>query len=104
MSVINATHVLPIFRSCLHQQLRKLASVSFIAHERSVTKFHIENERIDALCELLRHDRPTDQRRARYRGSQVAQRIKLAVSRSDFGSLADKRESTLLEHLSEFCE
>src|SRR5678815_1293543 len=83
------------------KQKSQVCSFGFRMHKSTVSTFHIEYEPVNSFCELLGHDRAADQWRARNSCSQISERIKLAISRSNFCSLTDERQAAPLENLLE---
>ena len=67
-------------------------------HERAAARLHVQHQRVDALGDLLAHDRRRDQRDALDRAGHVAQRVELLVRGRDLGGLADEAAADLREH------
>ena len=73
--------------------------IGFFLHERAGAGLHIEHQRIDALSDLLAHNRRADQRRTLHRSRHIAQRIHLLVSRDNLFRLPNQHHSASGEHL-----
>ena len=63
--------------------------VGFRLHEGAAAGLHVEHEGVDALGDLLAHDRRADERDALDRAGDVAQRVELLVGGRDLRGLAD---------------
>jgi hypothetical protein len=73
-------------------------------HERATAGLHVEHQRVDALGDLLAHDRRGDQRDALDGRRHVAQRVERLVGRGDLGGLADHAAADLGQHRLELAE
>ena len=70
-------------------------------HEGAVADLHVEDDRVGAAGDLLRHDARRDQRHDVDRRGHVAQRVELLVGGDEVGGLADDREPDLAHLLDE---
>ena len=82
--------------------LRQAAGVHLRLHESAGAHFDIQHQRIDALGELLRHDRRRNQRDRFHRRRHITQRVQLAVRRHQPLGLPDEAQAEFGELLLEF--
>jgi len=82
----------------------KADGIFFLGHEGAGAGFDVEHERIDALGELLAHDRGANEADVFNGGGDVTQGVDFLVSGGDFGSLADETEAALFEDAAEIGE
>ena len=87
-----------------NHQLGQKRGVFLGLHERARARFHVQHQPVDALGQLLAHDRGANQVGAFDRAGNVAQRIELAVGRSDFGRLADHGAAARAQHFAKAVE
>ena len=73
------------------QRFGEPARIGLGLHERAAAGLDVEHQRVDALGDLLAHDRRADERDALDRAGHVAQRVQLLVGRRDLRRLADHR-------------
>ena len=57
-------------------------------HERTVADLHVEDDRVGAARDLLRHDRGRDQRQDVHRRGHIAKRVELLVRRHEIARSA----------------
>ena len=65
-------------------------------HEGAVADLHVEDDRIGAARQLLRHDRRGEQGNEVYSRGDVAEGVELLVRRDEVGRLSDDREPDLV--------
>jgi hypothetical protein len=82
--------------------VRELPRVVDVAHERARAALDVEDEALDALGQLLRHDAGRDERDAVHRGGDVAQGVKCAVCRGQALGLAHHAEAHVEHAASKF--
>ena len=83
-------------------RLRQAARVHLLLHERAAAHFDVEHQGVDALGQLLRHDRGRDQRNRFHRGGHVAQRVELAVGGRELVGLPDEGQPDLRKLVAKF--
>ncbi len=78
-------------------RLRELARVVQCLHERAVPHLHIEDDRVGAARDLLRHDARRDQRDLVDGRRHVAKGVEHLVRRHEVGGLPDDRDTDILD-------
>jgi len=74
------------------------AASSSVLHECAGARLYIQHERVDAFRKFLAHDRRTDKIWTFHCARHIAQRVKLAIGRSDFSRLADHGATATFQH------
>ena len=82
----------------------RIAGVFERLHERAVADLHVQDDRVGARRELLRHDRRGDQRDDVHSRGHVSERVELLVGRHEIAGLADDREPDLAHLLHELVD
>ena len=101
MSVSTQTTSRPAWLAELEHHLRELARVLDRLHERAVADLDVEDDRVGAGCDLLRHDAGRDQRDVVDRRGHVTQAVEQLVRGNEVRALADDREADLAHLLQE---
>src|SRR5262249_33442618 len=85
-------------------QFGKTHGVFFFLQEGSRAGFYVENQGINSLRHLFAHDGSADQADVFDSGSNIAERVDLFVSWSDFRSLANQGHSAFAKDAAKFDE
>ena len=97
MSVSRQTTSLAGAMPELEHLLREHPRVVERLHERAVADLHVEDDRVGARRELLRHDRRRDQRHDVDGRRDVAQRVELLVGGHEVRGLPDDRDADVAQ-------
>src|SRR5438874_8987629 len=76
--------------------LRELEAALYLGQKRAAAVFHVEHQAVQPFSQLLRHDARCNQRNRLDGRRHVAQRVQLAIGRSDLRGLTDERATQFL--------